>query len=76
MTKMIYEVRPWFDKDGCLYTDDVRVKDLAILSADLRVTSTYFRTVKSERQPFAWDIVGSRPALTGIASRFSRAARG
>lgn len=68
---MVYELRKWFDDGECLYTDDRRVKDLAIRTPDLRIVGTYFRST-SERQPFAWDIVGDPQALAGIAGRFNR----
>jgi len=66
---MVYEVRKWFDDDECLYTDDRRVKDLAILAPDLRIVGRYFRAT-NESQPFAWDIVGRADALEAIAKRF------
>jgi hypothetical protein len=68
---MVYELRKWFDDGECLYTDDRRVKDLAVRTPDLRIVGTYFRST-SDRQPFAWDIVGDRKALAGIAGRFNR----
>jgi hypothetical protein len=71
---MVYELRKWFDDGDCLYTDDRRVKDLAIQSPNLRVVGTYFRSV-ADRQPFAWDIVGDPQALAGIAGRFQSRAR-
>lgn len=66
---MVYEVRKWFDDSDCLYTDDSRVKDLALGSADLHIVATYFRTTKAQ-QPFAWDIVGKRDLVKEIAARF------
>lgn len=68
---MTYEVRSWYEGNGCLYTDDVRVKDLAVQSPHLKVTAHYFKG-PAERTPFAWDIVGDRDELTAIVSRFSR----
>jgi hypothetical protein len=65
---MVYELRKWFDGQ-CLYTDDRRVKDLAIRTPDLRIVGSYFRS-PTDRQPFAWDIVGDPRALVGIARRF------
>jgi hypothetical protein len=46
------------------------VKDLAVLSPDLTVVSTYFKTSRAQ-QPFAWDIVGASDVLTGVFQRFS-----
>jgi hypothetical protein len=66
---MEYELRDWYD-DCCLYTNDRRVKDLALHSTDLTVVASYFKSLK-EAQPFAWDIVGPRPLLSGISKRFS-----
>ncbi len=66
---MVYELRKWFDDGECLYTDDRRVKDLAVQTPDLRIVGTYFRS-PAAHQPFAWDIVGDRKALAGIAGRF------
>ncbi len=66
---MVYELRRWFDDADCLYTDDQRVKDLALRSPELRVIGTYFRTV-GEKRPFAWDIVGRRDELAYIARTF------
>lgn len=74
---MIYEIRQWSGEDACLYTDDQRVKDLAIRTPGLVVTSRYFRTVKADH-PFAWDIVGPRDLLAPLAvptGRGSRTAR-
>lgn len=68
---MEYELRTWSEEDDCLYTDDQRIKDLAIKSGDMRIVARYFRT-SSERQPFAWDIIGKRDVMTGIASRYAR----
>lgn len=66
---MVYELRRWFNDADCLYTDDQRVKDLALRSPELRVIGSYFRT-PTERRPFAWDIVGSRNELADIARSF------
>ena len=66
---MVYELRRWCGETDCLYTDDQRVKDLALRSAELRVIGTYFRTPR-EPHPFAWDIVGRREELAGIAKTF------
>lgn len=71
---MVYELRKWFDDGECLYTDDRRVKDLAIRTPDLRIVGTYFDS-RSALQPFAWDIVGDPRALAGIAGRFSMRSR-
>lgn len=68
---MVYELRTWFDKRTCLYTDDRRVKDLALATPDLQVIASYFRTPK-DQQPFAWDIVGQPEVLAGIAHRFGQ----
>jgi hypothetical protein len=67
---MEYELRSWYEDRACLYTDDPRVKDLAVLSPDLTVVSTYFKSAQAA-QPFAWDIVGSSDVLAGVSSRFS-----
>lgn len=67
---MVYELRKWFDDSECLFTDDQRVKELAVRSPRLRVTSRYFRG-PDERHPFAWDIVGDRQALADIAGSFA-----
>ncbi len=67
---MKYELRSWYEDRACLYTDDPRVKDLAVLSPDLTVVSTYFKTLRSP-QPFAWDIVGASDVLSGVFQRFS-----
>ena len=67
---MKYELRTWYEDRSCLYTDDPRVKDLAVLSPDLTVVSTYFKTPQA-KQPFAWDIVGSPDVLGGVFQRFS-----
>jgi hypothetical protein len=71
---MEYELRDWYDNSGCLYTNDRRVKDLALQSGELSVVATYFKSV-TESQPFAWDIVGPRPMLAGISRRFTSTAR-
>lgn len=71
---MEYELREWFENNGCLYTNDRRVKDLAIQSSDLTVVATYFKSV-ADGQPFAWDIVGPRPRLAGLSKQFSAAGR-
>jgi hypothetical protein len=68
---MIYEVRAWYDGFGCLYTDDMRVKDLAVRSHDLRITASYYRSARDTRA-FAWDIVGSRERVSEIAARFAK----
>jgi hypothetical protein len=70
---MNYEIRKWSDDLDCLYTDDCRVKDIAVKSGELRIVSSYFRTSR-EAQPFAWDIVGPRTSLAPIAGRFRRLA--
>jgi hypothetical protein len=64
---MVYEVRSWFDNFDCLYTDDPRLKELAIRSPELRIAARYYRTT-SETEPFAWDIVGEPAVLAGIAA--------
>ncbi len=71
--RMIYEIRPWFDNRECLYTDDPRLKDLAIQSPELQIASTYYRTLR-ESEPFAWDIVGERSLLASIAAGRSKRA--
>jgi hypothetical protein len=71
---MEYELRDWFEGSSCLYTNDRRVKDLALQSADLMVVASYFKTER-EMQPFAWDIVGPRPVLAGISERFASTSR-
>ena len=71
---MVYEVRKWFDGHECLYTDDRRIKDMAILAPDLEIVGRYFR-VTDQSQPFAWDIVGSAEALAAVAASF-RSTRG
>jgi hypothetical protein len=68
---MIYEVRAWFEGLGCLYTDDVRVKDLAVRSSDLRITTSYFRS-SGDTHAFAWDIVGNRDRVSEIAAQFGK----
>ncbi len=68
---MVYELRRWFDTLDCLYTDDQRIRDLAVRSPDLQVAARYFRTV-GERQPFAWDIIGPRDALARITATFGK----
>jgi hypothetical protein len=70
---VVYELRRWFNDADCLYTDDRRVKDLALRSPDLRVIATYFRT-PAESRPFAWDIVGAREELASLARSFQRSA--
>ena len=70
---MEYELRDWYD-DYCLYTNDRRVKDLALQSNDLTVVASYFKSVK-EAQPFAWDIVGPRPVLRGLSRQFETAGK-
>jgi hypothetical protein len=67
---MKYELRSWYEDRSCLYTDDPRVKDLAVLSPDLMVVSSYFKTTRAQ-QPFAWDIVGASDVVSGIFQRFS-----
>jgi len=64
---MVYEVRSWFDNFDCLYTDDARLKELAIRSPELRIAARYYRTT-GETEPFAWDIVGEPDVLAGIAA--------
>ena len=71
---MVYELRKWYEDSECLYTDDQRVKDLAIRSPELRVVGTYFRSGRDVR-PFAWDIVGHRSALENIAQTFTAGTR-
>jgi hypothetical protein len=71
---MEYELRDWFEECGCLYTNDQRVKDLAVQSGDLSVVARYFKS-PSELQPFAWDIVGPRPVLSGISRQFTASSR-
>jgi hypothetical protein len=71
---MIYELRKWHDELECLYTDDRRVKDIAIRDPDLQIIASYFRT-PSELQPFAWDIVGPRDSIAPIAGQFKQRAR-
>ena len=70
---MEYELRDWYD-DCCLYTDDRRVKDLAVQSSELTVVASYFKSLK-EMQPFAWDIVGPRQVLSGISKQFRASAK-
>ncbi len=70
-----YELRSWYENHTCLYTDDPRVKDLAVLSPDLTIVSTYFKN-RSAPLPFAWDIVGNREVLAGVSSRFSTRSSG
>jgi hypothetical protein len=65
-----YELRGWYEDHGCLYTNDRRVKDLALGSADLTVVARYFKSIR-EYQPFAWDIVGPRTVLAGISKQFA-----
>ena len=67
---MVYELRKWYDDSDCLYTDDQRVKDLAIRSPDVQIVGTYFRTGR-EIRPFAWDIVGRRAALENLTRTFT-----
>lgn len=67
---MKYELRSWYEDRSCLYTDDPRVKDLAVLSSDLTVVSAYFKTSRAQ-QPFAWDIVGASDVVSGVFQRFS-----
>jgi hypothetical protein len=71
---MVYELRAWFDNRSCLYTDDRRIKDLALRSPDLQIIATYFRNA-ADHQPFAWDIVGQPEILTVIAHRFGQRRR-
>ena len=66
---MKYELRDWYD-DCCLYTDDRRVKDLALRTGELSIVSSYFKSLR-EIQPFAWDIVGPRPVLSRISKQFA-----
>ena len=68
---MVYELRRWFDQFDCLYTDDQRVRDMALRSPDLQIAARYFRAV-DERQPFAWDIVGPPDRLAVIATTFGK----
>ena len=70
---MVYELRKWSEETDCLYTEDRRIKDMALRSPDLHVVGTYFRSA-GERQPFAWDIVGDRRALAGITRTFTERA--
>lgn len=69
---MIYEIRQWSEDEACLYTDDWRLKELAIRRPELRSTARYFRT-RAAREPFAWDIVGPRTALLPLAGTFRTA---
>ncbi len=62
---MICEVRAWFGGEECLYTDDPTIKNLAAGSAQLTISSRYFRS-GSAREPFAWDIVGPPSAIAPI----------
>jgi hypothetical protein len=71
---VVYELRPWSDNAHCLYTDDVRVKELVARSRKLRIVGTYFRT-HQETTPFAWDIVGKRDDLAGITRRLGQSPR-
>jgi len=71
---VIYEVRKWFDDCDCLYTDDRRVKDLAIQTGELQIVGTYFKSTR-EHQPFAWDIVGPHNLVSGLSKQFSAARR-
>jgi hypothetical protein len=66
---MLYELRKWSESDACLYTDDSRVKDLAIRDPGLQVVASYFRALK-DRTPFAWDIVGPEALVSEVAARF------
>lgn len=70
----VYEVRDWFDNCTCLYTDDRRIKDMAVTTPDLKVATSYFRNPQ-DHQAFAWDIVGAHDVLTGIATRFGSSKR-
>jgi len=71
---VIYEVRKWFDDCDCLYTDDRRVKDLAIQTGELQIVGTYFKSTR-EHQPFAWDIVGPHNLVSSLSKQFSAARR-
>lgn len=64
---MVYELRTWFDNFDCMYTDDPRLKELAIRSPELRIAARYYRTT-NDAEPFAWDIVGEPDVLAGIAA--------
>ena len=70
---MIYELRRWYGDFECLYTDDRRIKDIALQNPELQITATYFKT-PSELQPFAWDIIGPRDSIEPIAGRFKQRA--
>lgn len=72
---MIYELRSWSEDQGCLYTDDHRLRDMAVQSNDLRIVGRYFRSER-ERQPFAWDIVGSPTVVESLAAQFAPRRRG
>jgi hypothetical protein len=67
---MLYEIRRWSDEIDCLYTDDPRVKDLAVTQPGLKVSALYFRAL-GESRPFAWDILGSSEAVKRIAGSFA-----
>lgn len=67
---VVYELRKWSEDADCLYTEDQRVKDIALHSPDLRIVGTYFRSA-GQAQPFAWDIVGERSTLAGITRTFT-----
>jgi hypothetical protein len=71
---VIYELRKWYGDLECLYTDDRRVKDLALREPNLQIIASYFRT-PAELQPFAWDIVGPRDSIAPIAGQFKQRAR-
>jgi hypothetical protein len=69
-----YELRDWYENRTCLYTDDVRVKDLVMSSSDLTIiVGRYFKSPR-DLQPFAWDIIGPRHLLAGISKRFASTA--
>jgi hypothetical protein len=73
-SRMVYEVREWFGGERCLYTDDRRVKDLAVQAPNLRVTSSYFRGGNA-REPYAWDITGPNEAIAPVVESFSHGSR-
>jgi len=68
---MVCERRKWSSDSDCLYTDDRRVKDLAVTSNDMRIVARYFRTPE-ERHPFAWDIIAPRDVIADVEARYGR----
>jgi hypothetical protein len=71
---VIYELRKWYGDLECLYTDDRRVKDLALREPGLEIIASYFKT-PAELQPFAWDIIGPHEFIAPIAGQFKQRAR-